>query len=138
MGTRAALQSAGAASETRSQESGECVVREVTERETVDGRRYYPGDFVLAMQGYGRDPADSQGRTFRASETGYVSSSDVRLAGFELTDITLRCEDGSLQVTSEQFDSDSDDDTPLHAVMLRLCTYELCSKVEQKILDKCW
>ena len=115
-----------------------CVMKQATERETIDGCRFDPGDFMLAVKWFSRDTfADPQGRTFYPAEKGVLNSTELRYHGFELTKLTggptnnSSAAGGALQSLND----DSNDDTPF-AVLLD--SHEMCPKLEQCILSKCW
>ena len=127
--------------------SGSCIVREVEKRETVDKCRFDPGDFMLAVRWYTRDPAYPQGRTFEPAETGVLNSTELRHSGFGLADVSTTYADVSMAGGIDNLSSfsfrksqveldDDDDDAPL-GDLLRRELYEIDSKIEQCILCKC-
>jgi hypothetical protein len=120
-----------------------CVWRQVTEREQINNCRYDPGDFVLACQWYDRDPADPEGRTFVPAEKGLLNSTELRMHGFKLSEVTIS---NSQQVDGSDSDSDSEleDDLPLGIVtnndllVQESLIVEMSVELEQNILSKCW
>jgi len=106
--------------------SGSCVVKQVEDRETVDKCRFDPGDFMLAVRWYSRDPDDPHGRTFERAEKGMLNSTELREHGFELNKLAL-----------ESDPKDDENDDASFASVYRE-QFEMPSEIEQQILDKCW
>ena len=114
-------------------------MKKVTHRETIDGCRFDPGDFVLAVRWCERDVADPQGRSFYLYEKGVLNSTELRHHGFQLKQLSRARPNSAQSVASagdmEALDDDSDDEVPLAALV---DYYEMCPNLEQDILSKCW
>ena len=68
--------------------NGSCIKEEVSERKNIDGTRFDPGDFAIAVRWLERVDDDEQQRTFEFSSTDgsqfVINSTELRHNGFEL------------------------------------------------------
>jgi hypothetical protein len=66
---------------------GECIVKHVLDREQIDGTRFDPGDYAIAVQWLIRLDEDPQHRTFEVDNDApqyIINSTELRYANVEL------------------------------------------------------
>ena len=72
---------------TRACNGDSCIKREIQERETIDGTRYDPGDYAIAVQWLARVAEDPEQRIFELVEGGehfLINSTELRFGGVGL------------------------------------------------------
>lgn len=117
--------------------NGSCIQEVVSERKTIDGTRFDPGDFAIAVRWLKRVESDEQQRTFELSSTDddqfVINSTELRHSGFELDKVAplgpipRRSARPSTQVSSRARAAQSNVTTQ----------YVLPVTIEQFILETC-
>jgi hypothetical protein len=117
--------------------NGSCIKEEVSERKNIDGTRFDPGDFAIAVRWLERVDDDEQQRTFEFSSTEgsqfVINSTELRHSGFELDKVAplgpipRRSARSSTQVSSRARAAQSNIPTQ----------YVLPVQIEQFILETC-
>jgi hypothetical protein len=117
--------------------NGSCIKEEVSERKNIDGTRFDPGDFAIAVRWLERVDDDEQQRTFEFSSTDgsqfVINSTELRHSGFELDKVAplgpipRRSARSSTQVSSRARAAQSNIPTQ----------YVLPVQIEQFILETC-
>ena len=117
--------------------NGSCIKEELSERKNIDGTRFDPGDFAIAVRWLERVDDDEQQRTFEFSSTDgsqfVINSTELRHSGFEfdkvapLGPIPRRLARSSAQVSSRARAAQSNVPTQ----------YVLPVQIEQFISETC-
>ena len=133
-----------------------CIVKTVSEKETIDGQRFDAGDMVVTvrwckhcmLQGvltlwwcrYSRDTADCEGLTFEIAEFGVFNSTELRAGQFKMdkVDAPIPVHVPSCGGADSGGGSDSDDDAPLRNISGLTSQRTLPKAIERNILHECW